>query len=120
MKTCAPTTKAPFHIVPAHYDAGFVAVDQQSCMRCHDSVNESVRKFNPGRDWYGNIRGSDGIFSFHPFAPESISNNGFAQPVRLRREFEKAGVLEKFDAARHPNAIYQTLKDAMMGRRSRN
>lgn len=109
VKTCAPTTKAAFHIVPANYDAGFVAVDHKSCMRCHNSVNESVRKFDAGRDWYGNIRGSDGIFSFHPFAPESISHNGFAQGVRLRREFEQAGILEKFDPARHSHKFYQAL-----------
>lgn len=109
VKTCAPTTKAAFHIVPANYDAGFVAVDHKSCMRCHNSVNESVRKFDAGRDWYGNIRGSDGIFSFHPFAPESISHNGFAQGVRMRREFEQAGILEKFDPQRHSHAVYQAL-----------
>ncbi len=107
--TCAPTTSARFHIVPAGYDGGFISVDSKSCMRCHDSVNQSVDNFDYGRDWYGRIRGSDGIFSFHPFSHDSISPNGFPVKVRMRSEFEQAGILEKFDARRHPNNIYQTL-----------
>ena len=81
--TCAPTTASPFHIIPVNYDAGFVSLDSQSCMRCHSTTNQSVRTFNARRDWYGRIRGADGIFSFHPFAvPPSISSNGFAPPCR--------------------------------------
>jgi hypothetical protein len=111
VSTCAPTTAARFHVVPAGYDAGFISVDRKSCMRCHDSVNLSVDNFDYGRDWYGRIRGSDGIFSFHPFALGSISYNGFPNRVYLRSEFEQAGVIEPFDAKRHPNNIYQTLTD---------
>lgn len=108
--TAAPTTLASFHVVPVNYDAGFVTVDSQSCMRCHDSVNESVREFNSGRDWYGRIRGSDGIFSFHPFDPSCISGNGFSQRVKMRAEFVSAGLLEKFDAARHSAEVYHELE----------
>jgi hypothetical protein len=108
--TFAPTTQASFQIVPASYDAGFVAVDSDSCMRCHETVNHSVRRFNSRRDWYGRVRGSDGIFSFHPFAPESISGNGFARPVSMRREFEKAGLIEPFNPKRHQNKVYHRLQ----------
>ena len=107
--TCAPTTKAAFHIVPANYDAGFLEVDRVSCMRCHNTVNQHVRRFEPGRDWYGRIRGSDGIFSFHPFAPEVISYNGYGGPVRLRRELVEAGILVRYDKQKHPHAIYHTI-----------
>lgn len=110
VSTAAPTTKADFHIVPANYDAGFVEVDRQSCRRCHQTTNRSVDQFNAGRDWYGRIRGSDGIFSFHPFARESISGNGYTAPVSLRSEFERAGVLAKFDAQRHPHSVYNTIR----------
>ena len=109
--TCAPTTSARFHIVPAGYDAGFISVDSKSCMRCHDSVYLSVDNFDYGRDWYGRIRGSDGIFSFHPFSLDSISYNGFPSRVHMRYEFEQAGILEKYDSRRHPNSIYQELKN---------
>ncbi|HUY89820.1 MAG TPA: hypothetical protein VMV10_13885 [Pirellulales bacterium] len=107
--TCAPTTSAKFHVVPAGYDAGFISIDDKSCMRCHDSVNLSVDNFDYGRDWYGRIRGSDGIFSFHPFSLDSISPNGFPNRVSMRSELEQAGLLEPFDARRHPNELYQSL-----------
>lgn len=111
LSTTAPTTRARFHIVPANYDAGFIEVDRVSCMRCHSTVNQSVRRFQPGRDWYGRIRGSDGIFSFHPFALESISRNGFSNAVHLRRELVEAGLLVHFDKHKHPHAIYHTISN---------
>ena len=109
VKTYAPTTETGFSIVPAKYDAGFVQVDRTSCMRCHDSVAKSVREFNPGRDWYGHIRGSDGIFSFHPFAPESVSDNGIGRSVKMRGELEKTGVIAKYDPDKHSPRVYQSL-----------
>ncbi|HEY4308383.1 MAG TPA: hypothetical protein VGN12_02925 [Pirellulales bacterium] len=102
----APTTEASFHIVPAKYDAGFVEVDRASCMRCHQTVNQPVSKFEAGRDWYGRIRGSDGIFSFHPFDPNSISGNGYPVPVRMRSELVSAGVIEQYDAKKHDKLRY--------------
>ncbi|HEY2826960.1 MAG TPA: hypothetical protein VGJ04_05110 [Pirellulales bacterium] len=108
-ETFAPTTNADFHIVPAKYDAGFVQVDSTSCMRCHDSVSKPVSDFNPGRDWYGHIRGSDGILSFHPFAPESVSDNGYGRSVKMRTEFERSGVVAKYDPQQHPAKFYQAL-----------
>ena len=110
VKTYAPTTTAGFNIVPANYDAGFVQIDRTSCMRCHDSVARPVADFNPGRDWYGHVRGSDGIFSFHPFAPESISDNGIGRTVKMRPEFERAGVIAKYDPDKHPEKVYHTLE----------
>jgi hypothetical protein len=108
--TCAPTTAAGFNVVPANYDAGFVAVDRVSCARCHDSTSKPVSDFNPGRDWYGHIRGSDGIFSFHPFAPESVSDNGYGRTVSMRGEFERAGVIAKYDPQKHSASDYQSLE----------
>jgi hypothetical protein len=109
VSTAAPTTSAPFHIVPANYDAGFVEVDRHSCRRCHDTVNHGLDEFNAGRDWYGRIRGSDGIFSFHPFSPDSISGNGYSVPVRMRSSLERAGLLARYDQRKHPYPIYGTI-----------
>ncbi len=102
----APTTEAKFHIVPAKYDAGFVEVDRASCVRCHETTNQPVNKFQSGRDWYGRIRGSDGIFSFHPFDPNCVSGNGYTQPVRMRNELVTAGVIERYDAKKHDKKLY--------------
>lgn len=109
--TCAPTTAARFHIVPARYDAGFIEVDDVSCMRCHETVNQPVARFDPSRDWYGRIRGSDGVFSFHPFAPTSISYNGFGVPIRMRRELTASGALARYASKRHPSSVYRQIRD---------
>jgi hypothetical protein len=104
--TCAPTTAADFHIVPANYDAGFIAVDSISCMRCHETTNQHVDRFDPSRDWYGRIRGSDGIFSFHPFDPSTVSYNGYGNRVSMRSELVEGGALEPYNQDKHSNAIY--------------
>lgn len=105
--THAPTTQAAWHIVPRNYDAGFISVDQASCARCHSSANRHVDEFDAGRDWYGRVRGSDRIFSFHPFEPSSVSSNGFPTPVRMRSALLRGGLLERFRASRHSSAFYQ-------------
>lgn len=107
--TAAPSTTARFHVIPANYDAGFIEVDSASCIRCHSTVNQNVDRFQSGRDWYGRIRGSDGIFSFHPFDPSSISYNGYPNSIRMRDELIAGGVLDQFDPARHPNSLYHDI-----------
>lgn len=105
--TAAPTTRARFHVVPANYDAGFIEVDRHSCMRCHETVNQDVDRFQPARDWYGRIRGSDGIFSFHPFEPSSISGNGYSRPAAIRKSLIEGGLVARYQRDKHPADIYQ-------------
>lgn len=107
LATYAPSTQAAWHVVPRNYDAAFISVDQKSCARCHASVNRHVDDFDSGRDWYGRVRGSDRIFSFHPFDPSCISGNGYPSGVRMRTELISAGVLESFNAQKHTAAVYQ-------------
>jgi hypothetical protein len=107
LHTCAPTTTAKFHIVPANYDAGFIEADRVSCRRCHETTSQHVRDFQFGRDWYGRVRGSDGIFSFHPFDPTTISGNGYGGSVQMRPELVRGGILERFNPRRHTPRLYQ-------------
>jgi hypothetical protein len=109
--TFAPTTEAAFHVVPANYDAGFVEVNRKSCLRCHETANQPVDRFQFGRDWYGHIRGSDGIFSFHPFEPGTVSGNGFGGQVSMRQAFIEAGVIERYDGGKHPRSVYTSLPE---------
>ena len=88
-----PTVTEGYGIVPAKYDGDFVEVSSKSCARCHDSVNVHVRNFDFGRDWYGKVRGSDGIFSFHIFDPSCISYNGIGNGVRIRQDLIDDGWL---------------------------
>ncbi len=108
--TAAPTTDAGFHVIPAGYDAGFIEVESHSCMRCHETANKHVREFAPGRDWYGRVRGSDGIFSWHPFDPSSVSYNGFGATPRIRRSLVDAGIVAVYDAKLHPPEQYMRIK----------
>jgi len=93
----APTTEAAFHIIPKNYQGGFVEVTSNSCMRCHDSTLKHARDFQFSRDWYGRVRGSDNIFSFHIFEPGSISYNGTGREPYLRRELINAGLLKHWN-----------------------
>jgi hypothetical protein len=92
----APTTDADFHIVPKNYMAGYVEVSSKSCMRCHDTTLKHARDFQANRDWYGRVRGSDNIFSFHIFSPGSISYSGFSGEPNFRRELVDAGLLKQW------------------------
>ena len=106
----APTTRARFHIVPANYDAGFVAVHRDSCIRCHETTNQTAALFDTSRDWWGRIRGSDGIFSFHPFEPSSISPDGQNRTPVIRASLLRAGFVAKFDPALHSGDDYRVLE----------
>lgn len=106
----APTTRHTEQIVPVNYDGGFVAVDSVSCLRCHATVGENVSRFQSQREWYGVIRGSDGIFSFHPFDRSGISNNGQSVPVVLRRDWQQVGILQAFDPKKHPSTHYSVFR----------
>lgn len=106
----APTGRTPFGIVPRNYEGTFLGTDNVSCKRCHEHVLKHVDNFDAQRDWYGRIRGSDQIFTFHPIAPNSIARNGGGVAVRFRQAFIDAGMLEQFDPAKHPNPRYSALK----------
>lgn len=67
--THAPTTSSAFHIVPRDYNAACVEVSTTSCNRCHETALRPAEDVETFRDWYGRVRGSDTIFSFHPFDP---------------------------------------------------
>jgi hypothetical protein len=108
--TVAPTTSARFHIIPAKYDAGFIEVDRASCMRCHETVNRHVNDFQFGRDWYGRVRGSDGIFSIHPFDPSCISHNGTSQPARISHRLTSSGIFAPYNPAVHTRSHYRQIR----------
>jgi len=107
--TFAPTTTDTFHVVPQNYDAGFISVDRHSCVRCHETVNQHVNRFQSGRDWYGRIRGSDGIFSFHPFDTTAVAGNGFGRGVAMRRDLIEAGLLAPFNQQQHTSSVYRRI-----------
>ncbi len=86
--THAPTTESDFHIVPKNYMASAVEVSTKSCNRCHDSIGKEASDFTRGREWYGHVRGSDTIFSFHPFDPKIAKAHNFNDKTKLFRNDE--------------------------------
>jgi len=90
----AATTDSDFHIVPKNYRAATIAIETKSCIRCHESVLKHANDFDSRRDWYGRVRGSDGIFSFHPFDPSCISHSGINQGERIREDFIKNKIVK--------------------------
>lgn len=63
-------------LLPKDYKGYIVGSDTKSCNQCHNSTLKHVFPLENGRDWYGRIRGSDGIFSFHIFDDDSITTDG--------------------------------------------
>lgn len=114
----APATEAPWHIVPAGYDGCAVEVSVRSCQRCHDTTQRHAEEFAenrgvaryPYRDWYARVRGSGGIFSFHPFNPASISYNGSSRPVAINARLVNAGVIAEYNPRVHVASKYQVLE----------
>jgi len=80
----SPTANQDFHILPRDYGFGLISgVDPVACADCHRQTQISVRNLVPKDptvisepDTIGNIRGSDGIFTWHPF---SKSNDEYIQ-----------------------------------------
>lgn len=102
-----PTTEAPFHIVPAHYDATFLGSSGESCTKCHDSALKHVDQFDAPRQWYGHVRGcSEGILSFGPYKPSCVSGNGGHVNASMH---DIPGVIERYDPSRHSSADYVRL-----------
>jgi hypothetical protein len=87
------------HIAPPGYAAGLMGGDRVGCADCHESTAVDISKFFVGRDWYGYIRGSDRILSFHICDPTSISSNRGDRPWRLNPAM--AGILERYNPSVH-------------------
>lgn len=80
----APTANDTGNIFPKGYRAETLAVNQKDCMTCHEGVLKHANDFTfVERDWYGRVRGSDGIFTWHPFDPGCI-NRGYSQMPQFR------------------------------------
>ena len=63
---------------------GYNTLVVQDCNNCHRDTGKHVSMFGPfGRDWYGLIRGSDGIFSFEIHDPRYVVKDASRGTWRL-------------------------------------
>jgi hypothetical protein len=102
----APTADQDFHIVPKDYSLGAIKPSSLRCMDCHRQTQISIGNLipkepviarNPGR--HGRIRGSDGIFTWHPFSYASAraSDRERGKPIQFRRWDVNMGTIKEFD-----------------------
>ena len=104
-----PTSVQRFSLVPANYDGTLAGNEPTACANCHEHVAKHVSEFDRARDWYGFIRGSDGIFSFQPVDQSSVAGNGNPLPIRLRSDLTRAGLIT-FDPSAIGTRYYQALE----------
>jgi hypothetical protein len=79
----SPCSIQDFHILPKDYCFSLIGgIDIESCSNCHRQTQISVRNLVPkdpsvinDPEGTGNIRGSDAVFTWHPFSASSISSN---------------------------------------------
>lgn len=83
--THAPSTKEDYHIVPKDYEGFAYESGSKSCMKCHDTTGVHAFTLEGNRDWYGRVRGSDGIFSFHIFDESSISPDHRGKEIKFNK-----------------------------------
>jgi hypothetical protein len=104
-KAWAAGTDAPDGIVPQGYTAGVIEVGDQSCARCHKDALRAIEDFAPEAVLYGDIWGSDQIFSFHVMDPAACV--GAAQDQRrLRPVFKSSGLVQAYDPKVHGADVY--------------
>lgn len=114
VKAFAPTTTEDLSIVPKNYAAHAIAVNDQSCARCHESAGRRVSEFYDALLLYGEVWGKDGVFSFHPFDesefPKLRQNgngpDGYYDNRKFNQKLLQMGVFEAYDAQKHENAKY--------------
>jgi hypothetical protein len=106
--TYAASTNAAFSIVPRRYFAGLLEVTDESCARCHAEAGRGLDSFEWATILYGDLWGSDRIFSFHPW-DQSRYGTFNTENRSVRPELTASGLVERYDAARHPAAYYRAL-----------
>jgi hypothetical protein len=112
----APMSNQSFSVFPKDYAVGLLkSVDSSSCSDCHRQTQISVLNLIPNdkniqRNFksVGNIRGSDGVFTWYPFDKKVIGQHkNFQQNIPLREiDFEK-GYVQWFDSEIHRYGDYQ-------------
>lgn len=90
----APTTNSDFSIVPKNYFAAMVRTRQSNCMDCHKDTGLTADEIGPDdRYWHGRVRGSDNIFTLHPFSADSVQNGEGVHQIRFRKELLDADLI---------------------------
>lgn len=103
----APTAQGRPSIVPPNYNGGLVAVNDDSCDRCHRDAGRPFRDYYPNIIAYGELWGQDEVFTWHPFRTSMFVGadgdvvNFNHDNRRMRQDFIEAGLLAPFSSSEH-------------------
>ena len=121
-----PMAEQAFDVVPQDYSLGLLKPSRFACMDCHRQTQIRVNNLIPREplirknpDKIGRIRGSDGIFTWYPFADSSIHLNEKACPdsssVNDRRWYKdnELGVLWRHNDGIDENSKLDTNRNVL-------
>jgi hypothetical protein len=78
-------------------------------MGCHQTTLGDALYFNEGRFWYGRVRGSDHVFSFHIFDPKFIQPGSMAtQPFDYEQMVDQKLISSGLIKPGQPGPVYFT------------
>ncbi len=114
VKSFAPTSAEQVSIVPTGYQAHFLEISDDSCMRCHKDAGKRVSEYYDGLYLYGEVWGKDGIFSFHPFDESEFKKirqqgndvDNYYDNRKMNPKLQEMGVFERYNAAKHATEYY--------------
>ena len=96
-------------VVPTKFDLGLLEVRESTCTKCHNQGGYFIGDLVDQAILYGDVWGTDRIFSFHPFEPSRIDASG------NENRSVRAGltaIVEAYDAAKHPSNTYTFYRPA--------
>lgn len=116
----SPAADQDFHILPKNYCFSLLnSVDSVTCANCHRQTQISVRNLTPKEplvinnfEKVGNIRGSDAVFTWHPFSLKSVRKGAEEpEPKMLLRSFDtKNKIVKILDRDEYVDTLYANYK----------
>lgn len=104
-----PCSDQTFSLFPKDYTLGLINVDSDSCSACHRQTQISVNRLIPKEpliynnpEKVGNIRGSDGVFTWTPFDISAISKDpSETKVISLRKHDTDNNIVILYDRLMH-------------------
>ena len=92
----APCSDQYFSIFPKDYSLGLINIDSESCSNCHKQTQITVNRLVPKEpliyknpDKVGNIRGSDGIFTWTPIDVNTAAKDPSDEKKVYLRQYDR-------------------------------
>jgi hypothetical protein len=99
----ASTAATDLSVVPVQYQAGLIAVNETSCVRCHEQTAKELANWYDGLTLYGDVWGTDEVFTFHVFDESYYpdldldTGNGVQDNRHMNPALVSMGMIKQFD-----------------------